>query len=858
MKKINLVLLFVLSYSLGYSQLSEQFSDGDFSSNPTWSGTTSNYLVNGAFELQLNNTIAATSYLSTPHGLTDINNKEWDILVRQTFASSSSNFGRVYLTANNADLTTNPDGYYLLFGEANATDAVRLFKVVSGVSTQICASPDGQIAASFSARIKVKRDASGNWSLFVDPTGGTNYGAPYTGTDPSALIGSHFGMLQTYTASNATKFYYDDIYVGNEILDTQAPTSVTASAISATQIDLLFNEAIGGSAAITASNYALNPTIPVISASIDGSNTALVHLTLGSSMTNGQTYQVTVNSIQDLAGNTASNLVSSFAYLVAEQAIKGDIIINEIMVDPSPVVGLPDLEYIEIYNKSNKYIDISGWKLGDASADGTIASTIVSPGSYTILVATASVPSFAGSIAVSSFPSFNNSGDDVVLKDATGEIMDKISYTDDWYHDNIKMDGGYSIERINTNDPCSDISNWAASNDLTGGTPGSQNSVFNNAPDTQAPSFTLLNAQSPNFLELNFTEGIDSLSFMNATFSFTPTLAIQNIYIADTFSNQAILQFTTNLQASQTYTITINPVNDCWLNPTSLSGTFALAEQALTGDLIINELLFDPATGGSDFVELYNVSQKVINLNGLSIANIDNDTISNIKPLTQNYFMYPNSYVVLTPDSIYQKNNFPMAVPGRFYQMSLPSYNNDSSTVILLNNSVVLDRVSYLDSWHLPLLDSKENKSLERISPSGPSNTKNNWHTAAETIGFATPGRINSQYTVAGTAGTFGTNEPLFSPDNDGYQDVILFEYSFDSPDMVADLRIYDNQGREIKTLLQSELMATSGFITWDGSMENNQKAPIGIYIAVIEAFNPDGSKSFAKRIAFTLAGKLN
>lgn len=857
MKNSYLSLLFVVLSAFAFGQLTEQFTDGNFTANPVWSGTTSDYLVNTSLELQLNNTIAATSYISTAHGLSDLNNKEWDILVRQTFAPSSSNFGKVYLTATNADLTTNPDGFYLLFGEANATDAVRLFKIISGVSTQICASPDGQIAASFTTRVKVKRDATGMWSLFVDPSGGTNFGAPYTGTDATVLLGTHFGMLQTYTASNANKFYYDDIYVGNEILDTQAPTSVTANSASATQVDLLFNEPIGGSAATLATNYTLNPALSVSSAVIDGTNTALVHLTLSSPLTNGQNYDVTVTSIQDLAGNTASNLTCSFSYLIPEIAVKGDLIINEIMVDPSPVVGLPELEFVEIYNRSNKYIDLTGWKIGDASGDGTIGSAILGPGAYKVLVATSSVPDFPGSVAVSSFPSYNNGSDDVVLKDPSGFIMDKISYTDSWYQDAIKKNGGYTLELINPNDPCSDNSNWRASIATLGGTPGMQNSIFDITPDLQAPFFTTLNAQSPNYLEIIFNEGIDSSSLVNAMFTINPSLTVQSIYVTDTFSTSAILQFSSNLVASQTYTITINTVKDCWLNATTLTGDFALAEIPVPGDLIINELLFDPLTGGSDFVELYNKSQKVINLNGLEIANIDNDTIANNKQLTQNYFLFPGQYVVLTPDSIYQKNNFPMAVPGRFYEMNLPSLNNDSSTVLIISNSTVIDRVSYRDSWHLPLLDSKENKSLERISPEGLSSSKSNWHTAAETVGFATPGRVNSQYLATENTGTFGTNEPIFSPDNDGFQDVILFEYSFETPGMIADLKIYDNQGREVKNLLQSELMAVSGFVSWDGSLENSQKAPIGIYIAVIEAFNPDGSKSFAKRVAFTLAGKL-
>lgn len=853
MKTLFIVLTLLFPF-LVWNQVIDDFSDGDFTANPVWIGTNSTYIVNTGQELQLSNSVAASSYLSTPHNLSSLDNQQWELLVRQTFAPSSSNFGRVYLTSTSADLSTNPDGFYLQFGEAGATDAVRLFKIVSGVSTQICASPDGQIAASFATRVKVVRNNTGLWKLSVDASGGTNYGSPYTGTDATNLLGTHFGVFQTYTASNASKFYYDDIYIGNEIIDTQAPSLISTSVVTNTQVDVLFSEPVGGTTLLQTTNYIINPAVPVSNVSVDGTNGALLHLILGTALTNGQNYTITVSSIEDLFGNTATNLSGNFTYLVGETAVKGDILISEIMVDPSPMIGLPELEFIEIYNKSTKYIDLSGWKLGDQSGDGTISSGFINPGQYKILCATASVTDFPGSSGVSSFPNYNNSSDDVVLKDNFGILIDKVSYTDDWYQDPVKQDGGYTLELINPNDPCSDASNWIASNNSNGGTPGTQNSVYNTTPDTQIPHITSLIALNPNYLEVHFSEGMDSVSLVNATFTSTPNLTAQSISVASTFSNQAIITFNQSLILSQHYQFSFGPVSDCWLNATTLSGDFALADIPQAGDLVINEILFDPATGGSDFVEVYNRSSKVINLKDLLIANLDEDTVQ----FTQNYFLNPGSYVVLTPDSNYQKSTFPEAVSGRFYATSLPSLNNDSSTIQLIYNSMVIDKVSYQEDWHLSLIDDTENKTLERINPEGVSSSASNWHTAAETIGFGTPGKINSQYQSGSISSTFGTTESIFSPDNDGFQDVLLFQYNFDIG-MIGTLKIFDNQGREVHTLFSSELLGQQGSFTWDGVMTNNQKAPIGIYIAVMEAFSVDGGgKQFAKRIGFTLAGKLD
>lgn len=856
MKIGTLVVLLLLALS-SFGQLSDDFSDGDFTNSPTWSGTNADFIVNAGEELQINNTVAATSQLSLPHTLTTLDNQEWQVTVRMTFSPSSSNFSRVYLTAATADLTTNPDGYYIQLGESGSTDAVRLFKSQGGVSTLICSSPDGQISTSVNVGLRIIRDNLGNWEMYVDPSGGTNYGTAYTGTDASVLVGTHFGFLGTYTVSNATKFYVDNVYIGPVILDTQAPTIVSSQAISATQVDILYNEPITGLFVINAGNYVFSPVVMVLSATLDGVNNALVHLTLSNNLQNGQTYQVTASQAEDISGNIATNLLSSFTYLVSDNPAKGDVLINEFVADQTPSVGLPEVEYVEIYNRSNKYFDLSGWKLGDASSDGTITSGWIYPGEYKILCSTSSLDSLPGAYTVTSFPSLNNSGDDIVLKTPALVVIDKVSYTDEWYGDDVKKQGGYSLELINPNDPCSDRSNWIGSNASIGGTPGIVNSVLDLTPDTQVPSITSTVALIPNFLEFTFNEGMDSTSVANALFSSVPTLTVSSMYIAQNGSLTAIATLNENLVANTNYTFVLNNIADCWMNTVSMSSTFSVADNPTPGDLVVNEILFDPSTGGSDFIELYNRSGKIVNLKDFTLANFDNDTLANFKVISTNYLIQPGDFVVLTPDSVFVKNQFPFAVSGKFYQMSLPSLNNDSSTVYVIYNGLLMDQVSYSDDWHLSLIDDTEDKTLERIDPNGESNNAMNWHTAAEPVNFGTPGGINSQLNLATVDGTFSTTEPIFSPDNDGLQDVILFTYEIVESGHIADLSIYDDKGRVVRKLVQNELLGTSGVFTWDGIRDDDLKAPIGVYIAVFETFKSDGSAQLSKRAVFTLAGKI-
>ena len=460
-------------------------------------------------------------------------------------------------------------------------------------------------------------------------------------------------------------------------------------------------------------------------------------------------------------------------------------------------------------------------------------------------------------IQTTSFPSLNNAGDDVVLKDNFGLILDKLTFTDDWYKDEIKKAGGFTLELINPNNPCSDASNWIASNSTTGGTPGFVNSVNDLTPDTAEPTVDLLLALAPNFLEIHFNEGMDSISLVNAAMSFSPTLTIQNRFVQTTFPKVMTVQFNEVLVGSQIYNLTLENISDCSLNQSDFAGDFVLPESPQKGDLIINEILQNPKNGGQDWIELYNNSSKVLNLKDWQFANFDDDTIANFKTINDNYLLSPNEYVVVGKDSNFVKMNYPFAGVGTYVYAELPSYNNDSGTVYLIYNQEVIDKVSYLDAWHFDLLDDTDGVSLERIDPNGASSSEFNWHSAAESIGFASPGRKNSQYLPALTNGKLSLTSEVISPDNDGFEDILQINYQMSEPGLLAKASIYDDRGRLIRNLFSNELMATSGTFSWDGTTDSQAKASIGVYVLVFEAFSTNGGVFFTDKLAVTVAGKL-
>jgi hypothetical protein len=282
-----------------------------------------------------------------------------------------------------------------------------------------------------------------------------------------------------------------------------------------------------------------------------------------------------------------------------------------------------------------------------------------------------------------------------------------------------------------------------------------------------------------------------------------------------------------------------------------------LYERIWWTNFFINEILQNPKNGGQDWVELYNNSSKVINLKDWQLANFDDDTIANFKTIFDNFLLEPNEYVVVGKDSNFVKMTYPFAVPGRFLYAELPSYNNDSGTVYLIYNQEVIDKVSYLDAWHFDLLDDTDGVSLERIDPNGASSSEFNWHSAAESIGFATPGRKNSQFLPALSNGKINLTSEVISPDSDGFEDILQINYQMSEPGLLGKITIYDDRGRLIRTLFSNELLATSGFFTWDGTTDEQVKASIGVYVLIFEAFSTNGGVFFTNKLAVTVAGKL-
>jgi hypothetical protein len=1019
-KKLLSLAFALSSCSLLPCQINDNFSDGNFNMNPTWSGSTDVFVVNANQELQLFNTTGGQSYLSAQTTNSTIDNKEWRIKVKQTFAGSENNNSRIYLVANESNLSfvnstsgSNTTGYFLKLGEGGSNDAIKIFRDDGPLGiVELAAGTLGLVASSFNIYIQVLRDNVGNWSLNVDPSGGANFISEFSIFDNTYNQTNFFGLSCIYTSSNATKFYFDNIYFGNEIppavinipnvrsvvinelyvdptpsnglpdaeyielfnadtipfelsgwklvnsttekilssyllnpneyviicdanntslfpnsIGISALTALTNSGDSLTLIDFSNNvidvvsysdewynsaeksdggwsleqvnpykicngkfnwsaaiNSVGGTPGIENSIYSSSPDAegpqllswnlnqanqvtlslnesidPVLSSSITCVNATIssVHysesntiatITFNSNLQPETTYILEQSNLQDCEGNS-SNI--TFEIYRGKTPEFGDLIFTEILADPDPVVqGIPS-EFIEVFNKSSHTLELHGLSINSCVFEG---SHLLLPNEYLVLgdvTESLSFLSVSNKLLIPSFPTLTNSG--MLLKlSMNGTHLDSIRYDIDWFNNSFKANGGWSLELVNPNLPCSTSNNWKACEGETGNTPSLQNSVHSILPDTKVPellyvtlsdSATILHFNEPVTLQGNLLQ--EEVVFGN--------------FQSENPSMRLVLSDSALLHASIFY-YTLEGISDCSGNNTSVTFEWGYPVDASSENLVINEILFNPFVGGSDFVELLNTSSNAVCIQDLSIANGYLNTPSDSEiGTTEGRIILPNEFIVFSEDEIGLEEFYPSIQTKNIIQLSvLPSFNNSDGTCIIYSNqNEIIDELNYSEAMHFQLLNSYEGVSLERLSPELPTTQETNWHSASEVCGFATPGVANSQsLTIENMNGAFELSTTIFSPDNDGFDDVIQFHFSNLKSGCVGNLTLYNERGIRVRRLVRNEYLGPKGNFLWDGLSDNGEQLAIGIYIATFEAFNEDGIQVNYKR-DFILARKL-
>jgi hypothetical protein len=549
---------------------------------------------------------------------------------------------------------------------------------------------------------------------------------------------------------------------------------------------------------------------------------------------------------------TFISVTTAIVYLKGQSGTERySVVISEIYPDPTPVVLLPDEEFIEILNLSEQPVSLAGWAVIINDKRAVIDSGWIEPGEYVILSHINHADRFSRYgkvIGVPKMPALKNSGATVVLKNKDGQTMHAVTYSPDVYESEYKKEGGWSLELIDPESACIQDGNWKESEYYMGGTPGAVNSVSGQPLLTEWPEILNIGLEADTSLTIYFSQTMDSSHVVTKSaydFEGLNENKLKLECIAPFFNEVHVIS-SQKPEQGMAYSITMQPsLKNCLgdeLN-TTMDFTYALPEEIQYGDIIINEIMYDPENEETEFMEILNRSEKYFLLNTLWLGKKDDEDYD----LEDSCLFFHKPYI-MKPGGIYAVTS------GKEMLCETYTYNsksaiienkdlfslNNSGKCLLLQDSTgnISDYVCYSQEEHNMLLYNPEGVSLERVSLN---NTSGSWSSASGIIGGATPGMENSQLVTSGEMDV-DVSPLLITPDEDGTDDVLTVSFRNVNPGYVAEIKIFDSAGKQIKEVLQNTIIAENDSVVWNGQSENDETVPTGLYIVYIEVFNPEGN----------------
>jgi hypothetical protein len=837
-------------FSSASAQVSDDFSDGNFIENPLWIGDSGDFIVNDANQLQLSAPAAASqSHLATASNISL--DAEWSFSLKMEFNPSSNNYLDVYLISDQENLKDPLNGYFVRIG--NTQDEVSLYrqsgekssalKIIDGVDKQL----DVRLVE---IAIKVTRGADRQWELLLDLDLSGNYVSSGSAVDDEHIFSRYFGLICTYTSSRSTKFYFDDLFIsGVAFNDSEPPQADSIVVVNDSTVQIFFNESLEELSASERNNYVVNNGIGNPQTAFPDSDTT-VSLIFTNKFQDKLENQISIHGVHDLYGNALNNYVAAFTYYAPYLIQFGDIIVSEIMADPTPEVDLPGYEFLEILNTTSELLEVTDMYLVVGADSIPVPDFSIDPKTYLVLCQRAALSEFARyglALNVPNWPSLNNRGERISLYNMKGELIFTVDYDDSWYQSIEKDEGGWSLEMIDVHFPCKGRENWKASTAPSGGTPGNENASKDQLTDLSAPEISNIIAINEHEILIELNEKLVPVALELSQVATNPNLPAESVMLVLPDLNRINVVFSEPILRSTSYQLTLKGLEDCLGNRQSeTSKMFLLPTPADSLDVLINEILFNPWPDGVDFVELYNQSEKYIDLNGWSLGNKDSVTIT-----SEHFVVEPMQFLVLTEDFETLNNHYPGIDENLVLEVGkLTPFNDDEGTIRLMDaDKQAVDLFQYSEDYHSPFIRDPEGVSLERISFEGASNSQDNWQSASESVGFATPGKMNSQYFANPEGSDKVTVEPqVFDPGNVGTNNFTLIKCRFDQPGNMASIKVLDGAGRIVKTIANHQSIGMEENFKWEGENDNGAEVRMGYYIVYLEVYNADGSRKIYRK----------
>lgn len=578
---------------------------------------------------------------------------------------------------------------------------------------------------------------------------------------------------------------------------------------------------------------------------------------------------------------------------------KGGVRINEIMADPVGLTELPETEYIELYNTSSEKISLKGWKFIYGDTKVTLKDFDLPAETYLILYREGrdiELASGGEEMPLDKFPAqLANSGKQLKLEDSSGKTVDQVTYekatrgkswewsVNGWFLSTDKRGGtpgeknsvfseenpeepegpgSYAFGSILINEVMADpkgvpglteteyVELWNVSKStisLKGW------SFFYDEKEIKLEDYMI----TPDEYIILLREGreIEAGGYVMALASFPSQLANAGKPLALYDPSGGLID--------EVYYETARPGvaweregDSFYLSSDDRGGTPGESNSDPSAgpgnpneggdpvepfDIVFNELLSDPYSEGSEYIELYNRSGQSLSLSGLSLAvrKSDGELSTQYKLSDITIPIERDGYIVLTKAEEGVLSYYSTPYPENICKVRMPILNNNGSTLVLYRteDGEIIDEVSYTSKWHDISIREEKGVALERIDPDGETQDEENWTSAVESVGFGTPGYQNSQYLKKNEGGSTGIEKPRYSHQTELYS--IL--YSLDQPGYRCRAYIYSLSGRRVAEIANNELIGTSGELIWDGLGYNSAKLSPGPYVFYLELYHGSG-----------------
>lgn len=761
----------------------------------------------------------------------------WQFKVRHGYLPSSANRWLFYLSSGGASDCQACTESALAVGVnlTGSNDGLHLYQIdTSGVHalTQGIFNWENNIGTS-TGQVKVVRLPNGMYQLWAASSSSSQLQLCETVQSTFIPAACYFGISYTYSSSQDRKLWIDDISISTKPLQNVRFRVDTFYFVSSHRLLVHFNKPINP--ATINGNINFSPAISNINFDV-GCQQVVISFPDDTESISGR---LLLGQVRAWDGEVLADTAVPVSF-IKTQAF--DVVFSELMIDPTPAQGLPAFEYIECYNRSNHNILMSKWSLSNGSSSVVLPDILLPTGEYLLLVAKDARGAFDMIKHVSyCLPSsfLNNEKGSLWLFNDKGEIMSYGQYRNSYIDEKYKRDGGWSLEIIDADNPCGGSDNWAVSRSLLGGTPGFPNSVAGKNPDNQRPYLCQLALPNDTTCILFFNEPLHPRSLSPDNYMISSLSHPVRVGFYQNEGRAIELNFDSYLQDNMSHSIALSrEIADCVTNPVvDTLPQIQLPQAPDSGEVVINEVLFETDDTLVEFIEIYNTTDKFLDAGSLFFCRTDTTTgvvEACTQPLPKGLLIAPNAYLAITNDADKLLKSYATPVSQAVFTwgqlFTLP--NQGASLELRRGDDKIIDRVYYSPKLHFPLLLQTRGVSLERINPLVSGVDPGNWHSAAAAVGYATPGYKNSQaITVRKTNDRWlQLRNTTFSPNNDGVDDILVMDIISPEPAAMVTLSLYSADGRWLRHIAYQQYIGNETTFTWDGTV-NGRLLPPGIYI---------------------------